>query len=662
MRHDLAGIFWDDTPPPKVVKEEVVRVPPPRTWEEPGYLPGLDEARRFNVPQYTQWEELEEAAKTREPHILDIEVFQNYFLACFTSYITGKVIYFEIRDGFIDAQRIRWILENFLIVGFNSEGYDLPMLTLALQGYDCAKLKEYSDAIIVYQVKHWQLLKGLKVKKLKVDHIDLIEVAPLQGSLKLYAGRLHAPKLQDLPFNPNAILSDDQKTIVRFYCVNDTYNTAWLFKELSPQVELRAKMSNIYGIDLRSDSDAQLAEAVIGSELTRHNYGEKPGRVEIPPGTLFNYKVPDFMRFETPQLQNVLNVVRMEDFVVTETGYVALPVAIDELKIEIAGATYQMGLGGLHSNETAQAVYSDKNYKIVDRDVTSYYPQIILNQKLYPKHLGPQFLEIYSRIVSERVAAKKAKDKMKADMFKIVVNGSFGKFGNKYSILYSPDLLIQTTMSGQLCLLMLIERLHLAGAVIVSANTDGVIYKYERHKETYINHVVEQWEALTGLTTEATPYLGVFSRDVNNYVAVKEDRSFKVKGEFSERGSAADSILSKNPVNLICNDALVNFLTKGTPISQTVRSCQDVRRFTSLRQVRGGAVKNGDYLGKVIRYYYAQGETGEIVYAVNGHKVPDSDGAKPLMALPDSLPADLDFARYESISYEMLASVGFPMT
>lgn len=87
-----------------------------------------------------------------------------------------------------------------------------------------------------------------------------------------------------------------------------------------------------------------------------------------------------------------------------------------------------------------------------------------------------------------------------------------------------------------------------------------------------------------------------------------------------------------------------------------------MRRFTSLRQVRGGAVKNGDYLGKVIRYYYAQGETGEIVYAVNGHKVPDSDGAKPLMALPDSLPADLDFARYESISYEMLASVGFPMT
>ena len=44
MRSDLAGMFWDDTPPPKEVKEIVKRTPPPRTWEEPEYLPHLEEA------------------------------------------------------------------------------------------------------------------------------------------------------------------------------------------------------------------------------------------------------------------------------------------------------------------------------------------------------------------------------------------------------------------------------------------------------------------------------------------------------------------------------------------------------------------------------------------------------------------------------------------
>ena len=47
--------------------------------------------------------------------------------------------------------------------------------------------------------------------------------------------------------------------------------------------------------------------------------------------------------------------------------------------------------------------------------------------------------------------------KTTSDTLKICVNGSFGKLGSKFSFLYAPELLIQTTMTGQLALLMLIE-------------------------------------------------------------------------------------------------------------------------------------------------------------------------------------------------------------
>ena len=47
--------------------------------------------------------------------------------------------------------------------------------------------------------------------------------------------------------------------------------------------------------------------------------------------------------------------------------------------------------------------------------------------------------------------AEQKKWEIIANALKIVVNGSFGKFGSRYSILYSPDLMLQVTITGQLC-------------------------------------------------------------------------------------------------------------------------------------------------------------------------------------------------------------------
>ncbi len=111
-------------------------------------------------------------------------------------------------------------------------------------------------------------------------------------------------------------------------------------------------------------------------------------------------------------------------------------------------------------------------------------------------------------------------------------------------------------------------------------------------------------------------------------------------------------------MNLICNDAVAEFLQHGTPIAETIRNCRDIRRFVTVRTVKGGAVKNGDYLGKAIRFYYAEGEEGAIIYASNGNNVPLSTGARPLMQLPGEFPEDVDFARYESIANEILVEIG----
>ncbi len=686
--------FWFDVPrvrkPPKPKA-----VPPDPVWLRTDYLPGLEEARAYRPNLFTT-EELIAASMAREPLICDCEVCTNYFLVAFTSVASGKVVYFEKRDTDADFsddenfnsltgsseqffEQLRWILDHFLTVTFNGNFYDLPVLALVLAGKMCVQLKAASDQIISEQVKPWQVLKSAKVKKLQINHIDLIEVCPLDGSLKLYAGRLHAPRLQSLPFPPEMILTDDQITILRHYCINDLCDTAFCFVNLREQIELRQSMSDRYGMDLRSKSDAQIAEAVINGELQRLNFGV-PERPTIPPGTRYHYKKPDFIKFETPMMQRTLETILAWEFYVSETGYVELPLDPEtnkavELKVTMADGTYTIGIGGLHSNETTICHKADAQTAIFDRDVSSYYPAIILNLELYPLHLGPSFLQVYRSIVQRRLEAKKmakaAKErgdtaeeykwKAIAETLKIVVNGSFGKFGSKWSTLYAPDLLMAVTITGQLSLLMLIERLELRGFTVCSANTDGIVVKGSRSRREEMTAIFASWERETGFATEETEYVAIYSRDVNNYIAVKTDGKTKTKGAYFNPWSSDEfkyERFKKNPTGGIVVEAVTDFLTKGVPISHTIRNATDIRKFVSIRTVKGGAVKDGVYLGKAVRWYYGAGETGCIVYALSGNKVAETDGARPCMELPERLPADLDFEHYEREASKVLQEIG----
>lgn len=661
-RPDAIGFFWEDLPavkPPKAEKPKVT--PPERTWEDPNYLPGLDEARAFRVPQFEDWE-LAIAAAKRERMVFDIEIYSNYFLIAFTSLASGKVIYFErTNNQEFNREKLSWLVHTFCLVSFNGINFDEAILAMALAGASTAAMKAAAHDIIVNEVRSQDVLKRHKVKKLKLNHIDLIEVAPLRASLKIYGGRLHAPRMQDLPFHPETLLSPDQITITRWYCVNDLVQTALLHESLKDQLALRETLSAEYDLDLRSKSDAQIAEAVIAQELQKLS-GDRVHKPTIAPGTLYKYRTPHFLRYKSPLMQWVLGIVQNANFIVSDDGNVGMPAELKELQVRIGGGVYRMGIGGLHSSEQSAAHVVTDDYVLLDRDVTSYYPYIILLLGLYPHHLGKNFLKVYRKIVERRLAAKRAGDKVVADSLKITINGSFGKLGSKYSILYSPDLLIQVTVTGQLTLLMLIERLELVGIQVVSANTDGIAIKCPKDRRGELNAIISEWERDTGFETEETEYRALYSRDVNNYIATykeplkNKDGSLtyaKVKGAYAKPG------LQKNPTNMICVQAVIALLVEGTPIATTVRTCRDIRQFVSVRTVKGGAVKAGVYLGKSIRWYYGRNTDGTIVYAESGKQVPRSEGAKPMMDMPAQFPDDVNYEWYEREAERMLVDIGY---
>lgn len=127
----------------------------------------------------------------------------------------------------------------------------------------------------------------------------------------------------------------------------------------------------------------------------------------------------------------------------------------------------------------------------------------------------------------------------------------------------------------------------------------------------------------------------------------------KLKGFFAKPG------LQKNPANEIATEAVVEFLTKQTPIDKTVRGCQDIRRFVTVRTVSGGSWdQEGVYLGKAVRWYYSTSVVGPLTDKKGG-KVPRSDGAKALMQLPEEFPSDVDHGWYIAEAKSILRDLGY---
>ena len=416
-----------------------------------------------------------------------------------------KVVTFE-RSSWtdFDIEQLNSVLRKYTVVTFNGNRYDLLLLKGAIAGFDAAKLKVLSDDIIVNNARAWDIESKYSLPQCKyIDHIDLIDVAPGKASLKIYGGRLHSKRMQDLPIEPNAIIKQDERELLTNYCINDLDTTIDLFKRLSSQIDLREKMGEELGMDLRSKSDAQIAESVIKKQIEAIK-GTKIYRPELPDGYSFNYVAPKFIKFKHPELVNALEVFKSEIFTLNEKGDAVEPEKIGKLKVKINQTVYQLGIGGIHSCEKKVNYITGTDYILVDRDVTSYYPNIILNQRLYPKHIGTEFLTAYKSIVEKRIHAKKTGDKVIDASLKIVINSSFGKFGNRWSALYSPDLLIQTTVTGQLALLMLIEALEGAGIQVVSANTDGIVIYCHKRNQAALFSIIATWEDITGFNTEET--------------------------------------------------------------------------------------------------------------------------------------------------------------
>lgn len=616
--------------------------------------------------------------------VMDIECYINYFLVSFRDIENPeRTKRFEMRydKSTLDVEGIKKMLRGATIITFNGNNYDMPMLMYALNGAKCSELKAASNEIIEGNIKPWQFQKEYDCPTYGyVDHVDIFNIPVGTLSLKAYSARIACKKLQDLPIDPEEWLTEDQMNLIADYCDNDTANTRslFLYPDVKSRVDLRCDISDKYGKDWRSKSDAQLGEALLKTTIER-----KTGRVLKAPEfhtvpKRFKYDIPDYIYFSTPELKELLQILEKTVFKVGQYGHVIMPDELSSLKLRIFEGLYTLGIGGLHSNESSRAVVAKEGQFIIDADVGSYYPSLIINGGYYPAHLGELFLNTFRYFRDTRLTLKDfisyckkygvdaamekygneewvnlpEKEKIVIiETYKIVLNGTFGKLASMYSFVYSPKMMLQVTLTGQLCLLMLIERIESAGMKVISANTDGIVIHGINPQRKKLDHIIQTWEIETGLIMEYTEYSAVYSQSVNDYLALKPEGKFKRKGAYAARG------IGQTGNGQVCIEAVMEYLKNGTDIRTSIMACDDFIKFTNFQQVTGGAYKDGEYLGKVVRWYYSTG-TNTAILNKRGNMVPLTKGAMPCMELPDETPDDIDHNWYIREAHDMLDRLG----
>jgi hypothetical protein len=598
---------------------------------------------------------------------LDVECFTNYFLICFKSYDKMTVKSFELSaTKTLDIKTIETIMTTRVTIGFNSISYDLPMIAYALTGVSNQELKNLSDALITSGKKHWEVTREYEVNiPWSWEHIDLIEPAPVpdkvlgggfKTGLKMYGARMHVRQLQDLPYDPAELIDAEKAKIIKEYCINDVNITYTLYERIKERLVLREALSKDYGTNLLSKSDAKIAEIVLCNMigLRRKKESEQVADTE----KIYTYKIPKYLKFNSVVLNDFIEKLKNTEFKCDENG---APYIVGELNKEIYlfGNIYTFGLGGLHSTEEHRALKAGDDEFIMDIDVSGCYPTIILNNNFCPDFFDKnvdknKFIEIYKKLYNERLAAKKAGNKVKSESLKIILNSGFGKFGSRFSALYDPSLLLNITITGQLTLLYMIERISECGFSVLSANTDGIVIKGLKQDLSKLYKLLKDIETILRIDLDHTLYTALYNESVNTYLAIKEDGSVKAKGIYAENG------LSKNPPIKVCVEAVIEYLKGNKDILTFIKNnSKDILKFLSIRKCRTAATYKGNYLGKTVRWYYGIG--GEALRGTNGHKVADSDGAIPLMTLPDPWETplyDIDFNAYVAKTYKMLKNLG----
>ena len=397
--------------------------------------------------------------------------------------------------------------DNSIFIGWNNQSYDNAILE-AIVNHQSAY--DMSRRIIGGERHMWV--------KIKLYFYDLItNHATSLKAVECVAG--HGICTTDVDFLLDRPLTQEEKTLTETYNMHDVDQTYENFCNTKDEFQLRMDVISEFGLsmDALHVTGTQLAELVLGAKQT-------PG---------IETWVRHASIYPTLQVKNkqVLDFFLNEDF---KNG--------KKLSIMLCGAMHQLGSGGIHA---AQLKYHCK--KALYCDVSGYYNLVMINYDLLPRSIPQSGKEKYKFMYEEQLRLKKTNPN-KRWVYKIILLSVFGSMTNEHCKFYDPWNGQLVTMTGQMFIVDLLEKLE-GKAKVIQSNTDGIIIEpINGHTEEELSSIVKEWEDRTGFVIKLEHIYDITQRDVNCYMYRTEKGEIHMLGDLKYY-EAWDNPLFENAYN-----------------------------------------------------------------------------------------------------------------
>jgi hypothetical protein len=601
----------------------------------------------------------------------DIEVYPNWYCCV----ISDGERFMVFRPGQFHTLKAM-VNDRVILAGFNNHSYDDPIMSALLANPDMKPENVLAlSAMLINETDRDRVFRLRYSDRVWFCSIDVFQILNGKASLKEFACREGSTDVREAPFDFNQPLPAEGINEVVDYCKQDVANTTMLLHKHWEKVALRAHLDEKYQVGKRIYClpEQGIAQAVMVGNYRRRSV-EPVNSMQLRQLAQDNrdnhvreWKLDQIIpavSFDTEEFQRLYvdmgyrwSAVRLNE---TGTAWALknqMGIKDEACRVQLAGREFQIGVGGLHSIDFPGRWSSNDEKVIIDLDVTSYYPSIIINRKLEPAHWDGHFSADLRVIRDERVAAKRAGDKVTAEALKIVINSTFGKLNDFYSPFRSVPDALRVCVGGQMYLLRLIELLHMHGARVLSVNTDGVTVMWERATaDLLLSSIVQQWESETGFELERNDYAVYARRDVNNYVAITDKGKVKTKGAFCAETGKGDGLVIKNA-------AIAALTGKGSIVdAMTAAKTTDFVFYQKCKN--GGSLYHGEHeIGKLVRWVVVHDVFGGPIRRKNPNhswaNLPNADSASLCLNLRDIDPLTINTDWYCRQAHDLVESTRF---
>jgi len=459
--------------------------------------------------------------------IWDIETYKNCFSCVFADTEERKLYSYEISDRKDERDlffsHLRSIYKNGdRLVGFNSIGFDYPVLHWILENQDCSVEDIYEKAQEIIKADRFQ--STIPEWKMYIPQIDLFLIHHFdnkarQTSLKALEFNMLSDNIEDLPYSPHKTLTSDEIDYLVEYNKHDVKETHKFYEKSLGAIQFREKLSKQYGWNVLNFNDTKIGKQFLIEKLEKNAPGccyVKEGKRKKPRQTPREYidikdVIFDYIEFNRPEFNAILEWMTSKR--ITETKGVFSNLEEDGLGSVLDYARMTTKSKKVNTQEEID------NFKmhhpcgwVEERELksgkTSTYFNWNISEKLNVMVEGNKFVygtggvhmsttpglyqsdedhvivtadvaSLYPNIsiknraypehlgeffcdIYEQVYKERKKYPKGSDeneMMKLALNGTYGASNDKYSPFYDPKFTMTITINGQLLMSMYLDML-----------------------------------------------------------------------------------------------------------------------------------------------------------------------------------------------------------